>query len=122
MTATPVVRSDRTRDERNAAFGGLRLDDSEGALVRREAARRRTSRDGQRGLPPTAVQLAVLDLLSRGLTADAVATRLGVSVATVRTHVTRLYGRLDAVNAAHAVRRGFELGLLVVDDRPREPR
>jgi DNA-binding NarL/FixJ family response regulator len=77
------------------------------------AWRRHVDRDVQRRLPVTPTQLTVLDLLSRGLTADAIASRLGVSLTTVRRHVTRLYGRLEAVNAAHAVRRGFDRGLLV---------
>lgn len=74
-------------------------------------------RAGQRDLPPTSAQLLALDLLSRGRTVREVAEALGVSVNTAKTHVARLYARLGAVNAAHAVRLGTERGLLT-DDAP----
>lgn len=62
--------------------------------------------------PPTARQLEVLDVLSRGLTGQQAARRLGVSPNTIRSHLTGVLWRLDARNTAHAVRRALELGLI----------
>lgn len=72
----------------------------------------RTPPANQLGWPLTAYQLRILELLSRGMTRVEVARHLRVSVDTVKTHVHRLYGRLGASNAAHAIRLGFEQELL----------
>lgn len=67
--------------------------------------------------PLTPTQLRVLELRSHGLTGIQVARVLHMSIDTVKTHTRRLLSRLDAVNVTHAVRLGFERGLL-----SREPR
>lgn len=72
-------------------------------------------RKREEGLPLTDVQLTVLELLSHGLTLPAISRQLTVSVNTVKTHCRRLYARLGASNAPHAVRVGFEAGLLSTD-------
>lgn len=66
----------------------------------------------------SAAELVVLRALSYGLTYGDVAAWLGRSRFTVQTHVRRLLRKLDAVNTAHAVRVGFETGLLDVADEP----
>lgn len=66
----------------------------------------------QRGLPPTPSQVQVLDLLSRGHGIRQIARLMSVSHNTVKTHVRRLYARLEVECATHAVRVGFERGLL----------
>ncbi len=45
----------------------------------------------------------VLDLAASGLTDEAIARRLGVSRHTIRTYLTRLFGKLGAANRAEAV-------------------
>lgn len=45
----------------------------------------------------------VLDLAAAGLTDEAIARRLGVSRHTIRTYLTRLFGKLGAANRAEAV-------------------
>lgn len=75
-----------------------------------------TVRDDVSYLPLTDQQREVLYHVSRGLENTEVADLLGVSLDTVKTHLYRLYRRLDARNRAHAVRRGFERGLLAADD------
>ena len=65
-------------------------------------------------LPPR--ELQVLDLASHGLTDAAIAKRLYVTPNTVKTHMRALLVRLDARNRTHAVRCGFELGLLTANE------
>ena len=64
--------------------------------------------DGKSGLPHlSARQLDILHLLSQGLDNRIIAGKLGISVKTVETHLTRLYrqlnvqSRLEAANFAH---------------------
>jgi DNA-binding CsgD family transcriptional regulator len=67
---------------------------------------------------PTAWQLLsarereVLHLLSEGLTSAAIAARLELSEATVRTHVEHMREKLGVSTRAALVARGFTLGLL----------
>jgi DNA-binding CsgD family transcriptional regulator len=60
-------------------------------------------------------QEQILDLVSYGHTYAATAHKLGIGHASVTSHLRRLYARLDAESAAHAVRRGFETGVLTAD-------
>ena len=64
------------------------------------------------GLTPQ--QYAVLCHLSHGLTAGAIARRLGVSERTVHKHLENLYRALGVGDRLNAVLRGRELGLLPV--------
>jgi len=70
------------------------------------------------GERPTAWQLLsarereVLQLLSEGLTSAAIATRLELSEATVRTHVEHMREKLGVSTRAALVARGFTLGFL----------
>lgn len=54
----------------------------------------------------------VLRLLSEGLTSAAIAARLDLSQATVRTHVEHMRAKLGVGTRAALVARGFALGLL----------
>jgi DNA-binding CsgD family transcriptional regulator len=58
----------------------------------------------------------VLDLASRGYTNEEIGRKLYLSTHTVKTHLTRLNSRLQARGRAHAVRLGFERGLLTPDE------
>ncbi len=57
-------------------------------------------------------ELEVLRLLAAGLSNSEIASRLIVTVGTVKTHVHHIYGKLEAQNRAQAVTRATELGLL----------
>ena len=62
--------------------------------------------------PLSGRQLEILALISRGLRNAEIARALFVSVETVRTHVKDILRRLSVRDRAHAVARGYQLGLL----------
>lgn len=57
-------------------------------------------------------QLDVLDLIAAGLTDQAIADELEISIHTVKVHVKRALGRLHAANRAQAVAIAIRGGLL----------
>jgi DNA-binding CsgD family transcriptional regulator len=63
-------------------------------------------------------EIAVLDYMSRGLSNPEIGDKLFITEDTVETHARRLFRRLGARDRAHAVRLGFERGVLVSDDDP----
>jgi DNA-binding NarL/FixJ family response regulator len=54
----------------------------------------------------------VLELLAHGCSYGEIATRLGISIHTVTSHVKNCYRKLDVHCAAAAVMRGVQLRLL----------
>ena len=66
----------------------------------------------QRSLGITARELEILTLIARGLSNREIATQLFVSENTVKTHCSRVFGKLGAARRTQAVQRGKELGLL----------
>nr|WP_144006816.1 response regulator transcription factor [Pelomonas sp. KK5] len=54
----------------------------------------------------------VLDLVARGFTYAEIAAQMGVSVATVQTHVRNIYGKLGVHNRSEAVFEARQVGLL----------
>jgi PAS domain S-box-containing protein len=70
-------------------------------------------RRGQLAAPVlTGRQLEVLTLAAQGLSAHAIADRLSVSPATVRTHFQNIYPKLGVPDKASAVARALRLGLI----------
>lgn len=63
----------------------------------------------------------ILEMLSNGQSAGEIATELKRSPYTVKTHVSEIYRRLGARNAAQAVRRGYEEGWLRTGKRDIDP-
>jgi DNA-binding NarL/FixJ family response regulator len=61
-------------------------------------------------------ELDVLGLLAEGLTAVAIAHRLGVSPRTVHKHLQHIYSKLDASDRLTAVLRARRDGLLASAD------
>jgi len=57
-------------------------------------------------------EAGVLALISQGLTNAVIAHRLGISPATVKTHVERLLRKLGANDRAQAVGNAMRLGML----------
>lgn len=62
--------------------------------------------------PPTTVQLMVLELASFGLAHKEIARQLRLSQSNVSTQLARARAALGADSTAHAMRIGFETGLL----------
>jgi DNA-binding NarL/FixJ family response regulator len=60
----------------------------------------------------TSKELQVLSLLGRGMANREIADTLVVSLATVKSHLARIYGKLGAGNRQEAVGRAIEAGLL----------
>ncbi|MET8475384.1 LuxR C-terminal-related transcriptional regulator [Streptomyces sp. NPDC006422] len=60
----------------------------------------------------TQQQFEILYGIAHGESMVEASRRLGLSTHTVKTHRRRLYARLGAKNAAHAIGIGFRLGLL----------
>ena len=57
-------------------------------------------------------EILVLEHVAAGLTNRGVATALGLSPQTIKTHLERVYWKLGAESRAHAVALGFRAGLL----------
>lgn len=56
----------------------------------------------------------VLQLIAKGLSNIEAASVLHLSKATVRTHLERIYAKLDAANRVEAVTEGIRLGFIPV--------
>jgi LuxR family transcriptional regulator, maltose regulon positive regulatory protein len=62
--------------------------------------------------PLTTRELEVLALMAAGLSNPEIAARLFIGIGTVKTHVNRLFAKLDATSRTRAVARARQLGLL----------
>jgi len=60
----------------------------------------------------TAREREVLSLLAQGLPVAAIAKQLFISQSTTKSHIARLYEKLEAGNRAHAMVNAMRLGLL----------
>ena len=59
-------------------------------------------------------EIQVLELLAEGLPNKAIASRLGLSDQTVKSHVAAIAGKLGAANRTDAVRRAVRQGLITL--------
>jgi DNA-binding CsgD family transcriptional regulator len=70
------------------------------------------NRQAQSSLGISEREFEVLELLARGSSNKQIAQRLKVSPNTVKTHVARLYEKLDVQRRTEAVLRARELGMV----------
>jgi DNA-binding CsgD family transcriptional regulator/tetratricopeptide (TPR) repeat protein len=112
--------------EEVAQRSALAIFEQLGAFPAAEIARKRLRERGARHLPRgphprtranplglTSRELEVLPLLAAGLRNSAIAERLSTSPRTVEHHVSAVLAKLNARSRAEAVRRAYELGLIV---------
>jgi len=62
----------------------------------------------------TGRETEVLQLLAQGLANKQIALSLGISEHTVKFHVSGIYSKMGVTNRTEAVRRGLQLGLVVL--------
>ncbi|MEI6778141.1 MAG: LuxR C-terminal-related transcriptional regulator, partial [Chloroflexales bacterium] len=63
--------------------------------------------------PLSSRELEVLALVAAGLSNQDIASRLIVSISTVKKHINNIYGKLDVLSRTQAIKRARELGLIV---------
>jgi DNA-binding NarL/FixJ family response regulator len=78
----------------------------------------------KRRLAPAGPQLSpresqVLRLLADGMSVAGIAKQLYVSESTAKTHISKLYEKLNAANRAQALMTALKLGLLEAPDTPK---
>ena len=93
---------------RQAAMGGAPMTP---AIARRVVERLHRPNEAQApSLSPR--ELAVLTELANGYRYEQIASRLGVSLSTVRTHLQHVYAKLGVTTKSEAAARAHRLGLL----------
>ena len=100
---------DLRRALRAAAAGQVQLDPAAAARLVREV------RSPAAPETLTEREREVLGLLARGLANKEIGRRLGISEDTVKTHVSRILGKLGARSRTQAVLHGMRMGLVQVD-------
>ena len=118
------------RDEHSAYFAGLLFQHESGfkgcspatetstnEVTRAIQSQFRRSRSGQNTPiyildPLTRRETEVLEIISRGMSNHDTARELGISIATVKTHLNRVFGKLGVNNRTQAIIRARALGLL----------
>lgn len=89
-----------------------------GSVVQPQLARRllrHFQRQPQKEAPHASLsprETEILKLIAKGLSNPQVAQALGVSRATVRTHLEHIYAKLDVSNRTEAVTEGIKAGLI----------
>ncbi len=112
--ATGYLLKDAPREELFAAVRAAA--DGRGvlspAVASRLMTRVRTPAAGLAGTSLSAREREVLVLVARGTTNREIAAELFISEATVKTHLTHIFAKLDAKDRAAAVAVGYDRGIL----------
>lgn len=77
-----------------------------------ESANRNTPRPDALESPLTERELEILQIIAKGLSNNEAATVLGLSKATIRTHLEHIYEKLDVTNRVEAVTEGIRQGII----------
>ncbi|MBI4819964.1 MAG: response regulator transcription factor [Deltaproteobacteria bacterium] len=72
----------------------------------------KTSSGGKAGSPLTERELEILQIIAKGLSNNEAAKVLGLSKATIRTHLEHIYEKLDVTNRVEAVTEGIRQGII----------
>jgi len=80
----------------------------------RVTGRRESSPDESMVEPLTAREMEVIQLMAQGLANKQIALSLGISEHTVKFHLSALYAKLGISSRTEAVKRGIELGLILL--------
>ena len=67
---------------------------------------------GSSGVSLSDREVGILRLLAEGHDKSVMANELYISENTIKTHLSRIYQKIGAVNAAHAVAIAFRAGIL----------
>lgn len=62
--------------------------------------------------PLTTKEKEILSLLAKGFTNEEISSELTITVGTVKSHLTNLYGKMDVNSRSKVVAKGIELGLI----------
>jgi DNA-binding NarL/FixJ family response regulator len=89
----------------------------ETVLAPRLLAKLTTRRTNGPGVTLSARELQVLGAVSEGLTNTAIGRRLHIGEATVKTHLTRIFAKLEVDDRTAAVTRAMEAGLIGLPGR-----
>ncbi len=108
--ASAFVLKSASSDEVLSAINHARIAPTSFAAADLAGAMRRRMEKPKLSL--TERETEVLDLLKEGLSVSAVAKRLYISESTAKTHIAKLYSKLDATNRAHAIMNAMRLGLI----------
>ncbi|RPI24451.1 MAG: helix-turn-helix transcriptional regulator, partial [Chloroflexota bacterium] len=99
-------------------FPGKHLAGGESAGGEKQAAPGAKSPPSRQTLPEPLVEplsareIEILHLVSDGVTNPEIARQLCISINTVKTHITHIFGKLGASTRTHAVARARKLGLI----------
>lgn len=115
------------RGRRRSGLAAVRLVDTGDALLAPTITRRLVERFATEAAHPSAAhadlaalnpprELEVLTLLGRGLSNTELAARLTLSEATVKSHVARIFSKLNLRDRAQAVVIAYEKGLVRARD------
>ncbi len=119
MPAWGILSPDASEDELVAAVHAVGEGLWVGApgLVQsliRVSGRRESSSDESMIEPLTAREMEVIQLMAQGLANKQIALSLGISEHTVKFHLSSLYAKLGISSRTEAVKRGIELGLILI--------
>jgi two-component system nitrate/nitrite response regulator NarL len=103
-----------TESIRTVMSGGAALDAKMARLILKNLEKSPPRQEAERKL--SAREFDVLTLLGKGFLKKEISDQLGVSVTTVATHVRHIYEKLNVQNAAAAINKAYQTGILSADD------